>query len=139
VLWHAQTLLREFRGDGHVAALLTAGVSGLEALILHVASGEADERFLRVTRGWRREAWAAAAGNLRERGLVTAEGTALTAAGAELRAGIEETTDRLAAPAYDALGADACLRLAELTRQMSRTLVKAGMLSPVALTGDRRS
>lgn len=31
VLWHAQTLLREFRGDGHVAALLTAGLSGLEA------------------------------------------------------------------------------------------------------------
>jgi len=61
VLWHAQTLLREFRGDGHVAALAAAGVSGLESIILQVASGEADGRFLRATRGWRREAWAAAA------------------------------------------------------------------------------
>jgi hypothetical protein len=139
VLWHAQTLLREFRGDGHVAALLTAGVSGLEALILHVASGEADERFLRVTRGWRREAWQAALDGLRERGLVNGEGNALTDAGAGLRAGIEATTDRLARPAYDALGTDGCVRLAELTRQISRTLVKGGMLSPVALTGDRRS
>lgn len=39
VLWHAQTLLREFRGDGHVAALLSAGLSGLEALVTHAATG----------------------------------------------------------------------------------------------------
>jgi hypothetical protein len=40
VLWHAQTLLREFRGDGPVAALVTAGIGGIEALLLHVGSGE---------------------------------------------------------------------------------------------------
>nr|WP_250002720.1 hypothetical protein [Actinoplanes sp. M2I2] len=129
VLWHAQTLLREFRGDGHVAALVTAGVGGIEALLLHVASGEADERFLRVSRGWRRESWAEAADGLRGRGLLDAEG-ALTDAGRELRAGLEAMTDRLAEPAYDAIGADACVRLAELTRPLSRTLVKAGMLQP---------
>ncbi|CAM5262430.1 SCO6745 family protein [Streptomyces aurantiogriseus] len=41
-LWHAQTLLREFRGDGHVACLLSEGVGGLEALVLHAATGEVD-------------------------------------------------------------------------------------------------
>ncbi len=138
VLWHAQTLLREFRGDGHVAALLTAGLSGIEALLLHVASGDMDERFLRVSRGWRREAWSAAADGLRSRGLLDAEG-GLTDAGRELRAGVEATTDRLAEPAYDAIGADDCVRLAELTRPLSRTLVKAGMLNPNSSMGQARS
>ncbi|MCO8271156.1 hypothetical protein M1L60_11185 [Actinoplanes sp. TRM 88003] len=128
VLWHAQTLLREFRGDGHVAALVAAGVGGIEALVLHAASGETDERFLRVSRGWRREAWAAAADGLRDRGLLDTGG--LTDAGRELRAGLEATTDRRAEPAYDAIGADACVRLADLTRPLSRALVKAGMLNP---------
>jgi hypothetical protein len=135
-LFHAQTLLREFRGDGHVAALLTAGISGLDALILHVASGEADVRFLRPTRGWSRDQWAAAIDRLRERGLVTegdGDGPALTEAGRELRAGVEATTDRLAEPAYDVLGEDGRVRLAELTRPLSRTLVKAGMLDPAVI------
>ena len=135
VLWHAQTLLREFRGDGHVAALVAAGVGGIEALVLHVASGEADERFLRVSRGWRRDAWAGAAEGLRARGLLDAEG-GLTDGGRTLRAGLEATTDRLAGPAYDAIGAEACVRLAELTRPLSRTLVKAGMLNPRLPEGE---
>src|SRR5258708_5166076 len=40
VLWHAQSLLREYRGDGHVSLLLTEGLTGLEALIVHAATGE---------------------------------------------------------------------------------------------------
>ncbi|MGK5681996.1 SCO6745 family protein [Actinoplanes sp. URMC 104] len=136
VLWHAQTLLREFRGDGHVAALLEAGVGGIEALLLHVASGEADERFLRVSRGWRREAWSAAAERLRARGLLDGDG-GLTDRGRQVRAGVEAATDRLAAPAYDAIGEQACVRLAELTRPLSRTLVKAGMLNPLSTLGGR--
>src|SRR2546426_636027 len=40
VLWHALTLLREFRGDGHVAALTVAGLTGCEALVVHGATGE---------------------------------------------------------------------------------------------------
>ena len=38
-LWHAITLLREYRGDGHIAALSVHGLSGIEALITHVATG----------------------------------------------------------------------------------------------------
>jgi hypothetical protein len=138
-LFHAQTLLREFRGDGHVAALMLAGVSGLEAILLHVAAGEADERFLRVTRGWSREQWAAGLDGLRRRGLVEPGGDtpALTGAGRELRAGVEESTDRLAAPAYDVLGVDGQTRLAELTRPLSRLIVKAGMLDPATIVKRR--
>jgi Helix-turn-helix family len=36
-LWHAHYLLREFRGDGHISILASEGLSGLEALLLHIA------------------------------------------------------------------------------------------------------
>ncbi|GGQ59099.1 SCO6745 family protein [Couchioplanes azureus] len=127
VLWHAQTLLREFRGDGHVAALLLAGLSGLESIVLHTASGEVSGDFLRASRGWSREEWAAAAESLRSRGLMTGDG--LTDEGRALRARLEAETDRLAAPAYEILGAGGCARLVELVRPLSRTLVKAGFLA----------
>ncbi|SDT17188.1 SCO6745 family protein [Actinoplanes derwentensis] len=129
VLWHAQTVLREFRGDGHVAALLLSGLSGLEAVVLHVASGEIPRRFLQLSRGWSAEEWDAAVAGLRERGLVDGDEPALSEGGRALRASIEETTDRLAAPAYAVLGVDGCTRLAELTRPLSRTVVKAGALN----------
>lgn len=132
VLWHAQMMLREFRGDGHVAALLLAGVTGLQSMVLHTASGQADGGFLRASRGWSRQEWAAEQEALRSRGLMT--GDDLTDDGRELRARIEAETDRLAAPAYEVLGDAGCVRLAELARPLSRTLVKAGFLSGVAPT-----
>jgi hypothetical protein len=130
VLWHAQTLLREFRGDAHVAALLVAGLSGLQSIILHAASGKADATFLRTTRGYTREQWADEAAALRQRGLLAGE--ELSDEGRALRDGIEADTDRLAAPAYRVLGAEGTTRLAELARPLSRTLVKAGFLSAAA-------
>ncbi|BCY12595.1 hypothetical protein [Actinoplanes sp. L3-i22] len=132
-LFHAQTLLREFRGDGHIAALVTAGISGLEAIVLHVATGAIDGRFLQVTRGWSRAQWAAATAGLRERGLMT-PGDELSEEGRRVREDLEATTDRLAEPAYRVLGEAGCLRLAALTRPLSRTVVKAGMLNPAGLT-----
>ena len=126
VLWHAQGLLREFRGDGHVAALLVAGVTGLQSMLLQTAAGQANGSFLRATRGWSREQWAAEAESLRDRGLLA--GDELTEAGRALRAGVEADTDRLAVPAYEVLGNQGCARLAELVRPLSRTLVKAGFL-----------
>ncbi|GAA4586967.1 hypothetical protein GCM10023107_04420 [Actinoplanes octamycinicus] len=138
VLFHAQTLLREFRGDGHIALLVAAGLSGLEAVVLHVASGQADDRFLRITRGWSRDQWAAATAVLRERGLLTAgdpgEPGELSDEGRRLRAGLEEQTDALAEPAYRVLGDRGCLRLAELTRPLSRAVVTAGLLDLKGLT-----
>jgi hypothetical protein len=130
VLWHAQTLLREFRGDAHVAALLVAGVSGLEAIILHAASGQANGSFLRATRGYTKEQWADETAALQQRGLL--DGEELSDQGRALREGIEADTDRLAAPAYRVLGIEGTTRLAELARPLSRTLVKAGFLSAAA-------
>ncbi|WP_441156364.1 SCO6745 family protein [Micromonospora sp. H33] len=129
ILWQAQTVLREFRGDGHVAALVLAGLTGLEALVLHAASGEVPVRFLRRTRGWNGEQWADAVERLRGRGLIEGDEPALSDSGRAQRAWIEAATDRLATPAYAVLGADGCARLAQLTRPMSRAVVEAGLLN----------
>ena len=57
VLWHAQSILREYRGDGHIAQLVVRGLSGTEALVTHAAAGDVPAHLLRSTRGWSREAW----------------------------------------------------------------------------------
>ncbi|BEL03909.1 hypothetical protein Q0Z83_021000 [Actinoplanes sichuanensis] len=129
VLWHAQTLLREFRGDGHVAALLLTGLTGLEALILHVASGEVPRRFVQRSRGWSDEHWDAATADLRGRGLIDGDEPALTDVGRAQRAWIEAATDRLAAPAYEVLGVDGCTRFVESVRPMTRAVMESGSLN----------
>ncbi|KOX37325.1 SCO6745 family protein [Streptomyces sp. ESR1.13] len=125
-LWHAATLLREHRGDGHLAALLTAGLDGLEALVTHTATGRGlAPKWVFTTRGWTREEWDAAAGRLRVRGLVDAAGE-LTEEGTALREGIERETDRLDAGPYAHLGADGVARLTELGSAFARTAIGAG-------------
>ncbi|MFI9557752.1 SCO6745 family protein [Nonomuraea endophytica] len=126
-LWHAQTLLREFRGDGHVATLLTEGIGPLDALVLHAASGTVPPVFLKVSRAWPEQEWAAAEQRLRERGLV--EGEELSEQGRALRKHVEDRTDELALPAYSALGEDGCERLAEISRPLGRAVVDQGLLN----------
>ena len=70
VLWHAQALLREFRGDGHVALLVGEDLSGVEALVVHEATGEIPAPVLRLSRAWPDDEWAAAVERLQVRGLV---------------------------------------------------------------------
>ncbi|MFJ1708864.1 hypothetical protein [Kitasatospora sp. NPDC088346] len=130
-LWHAATLLREHRGDGHLAALTIAGLSGIEALVLHNATGTAPTSALfRRTRGWSARHWDTTRDQLRERGLLDAAGD-LTQAGATLRAETEALTDRLDAAPYDHLGPAATARLTELADGFSRALRAAGAFPSV--------
>ena len=127
VLWHAQSLLREFRGDGHIAALTVEGLSGLDALVSHGASGDVPAAVLQRTRAWSDDDWAAAVASMAERGLVDGAG-AFTEAGRAQRARVEETTDRLAARPYEALGDDACAQLRETGKKLSALVVQAGLM-----------
>jgi hypothetical protein len=121
VLWHAQSILREFRGDGHVALLMTHGLSGIDALITHSAQGDVPEALLQSTRGWPDAQWRAAVQSLRERGwMAGGEPIAFTAWGAERRAEIEAQTDLLASAPYVELGEDACTELRALARPWSK-------------------
>ncbi|MFJ2771964.1 hypothetical protein [Streptomyces sp. NPDC087300] len=130
-LWHAATLLREHRGDGHLAALAVAGLSGIEALVLHNATGRAPTSALFMrTRGWTAQQWGAARERLRRRGLLDEAGD-LTQAGTALRGEVEELTDRLDAAPYDHLGPAATARLTELAGSFSKTLRAAGAFPAV--------
>ncbi len=95
-LWQACTNLREHRGDGHVAALTTAGLDGCEALVLLAASERIPGAVFRDSRGWSSDEWEAARRRLEARGLM--EGRQISAVGLELRRSIEQRTDVLAAP-----------------------------------------
>lgn len=130
-LWHAQTLLREFRGDGHIAALLVEGVTGIEALVGHCATGDITAQALRGTRAWNEAQWDAAVAGLRAKGILAdGDEPAFTDAGKAQRQWIEDRTDILSLPAYSALGQDGCARLGELMRPLSRAVVAAGLLPP---------
>ncbi|MFF5727742.1 hypothetical protein [[Kitasatospora] papulosa] len=124
--WHAATLLREHRGDGHLAALLSAGLDPLEALVSHTATGKGmAPRWILATRGWRRTDWDAAVERLRDRGVLDAEGE-LTGTGTALRAELEAATDRMDAAPYEHLGADGVERLTELGRVFLFAAASAG-------------
>jgi hypothetical protein len=124
VLWHAQTLLREYRGDGHVVALTAAGLGGIEALVVHAATGEVSAGVLKATRAWTDEQWAAGVDSVRSRGwLADGDDLLLSASGSAHRQEVEDTTDRLAVHAYSALGEDACSELRGLARPFSQSVV----------------
>ena len=102
-LWHACTLFREHRFDGHVAALTAHDIDGLEALVTAVASKpELEAPLMRSYRGWTEEEWEDAAQRLRRRGILDA-GNALTDEGHAVRSSVEDMTDRLAGDVWDAL------------------------------------
>ncbi|WP_329025984.1 MULTISPECIES: SCO6745 family protein [unclassified Streptomyces] len=94
-VWHAATVLREHRGDGHLAALADAELDPVEALVSFAAIGAARPEVF-ASRGWGDEEWRAARERLEKRGLVAGDGTA-TEAGRALRAEVERRTDEAAA------------------------------------------
>ena len=124
VLWHAQSLLREFRGDGHIVALTVEGLDGCEALVTHAAAGDVSADILRATRQRTGDDWLAAEERLRERGWLDPD-LAFTDLGRERRDWIEARTDELAAAPYDAIGVDGCARLRELCRPISQAMMAA--------------
>lgn len=128
-LFHAVTLLREFRGDGHIVALVGAGISGLEAAVTHVAQGDSWTREpLRKTRGYSTEEWDTALAALRERGWIEPDGGGFTDAGRAARQEVEDRTDELALAPWQHLGGAGCARLRELVRPLSKAVVAGGGL-----------
>ncbi|WP_159775223.1 SCO6745 family protein [Streptomyces sp. HM190] len=135
-LWHAATLLREHRGDGHLAVLLDAGLDPVEALVSHTATGKGmTPKWMLGSRGWTPADWEAAGGRLRERGLVDGEGE-LTPEGVALREEVEAATDRLDRAPYEHLGAAGVARLTELMGGIVPVMLGAGAF-PEGLIGKR--
>lgn len=125
-LWHGANALREFRGDGHIAVLLTHGIGGVDALVLHapyVGFSEKRSAFVEGTRGWSEGTYAGARARLAERGFLTGEG-AITPAGEKFREMIEVETDQVAAAPIEALGPTKCEELLSILEPLAQRIVE---------------
>jgi len=137
-LWHAATLLREHRGDGHVAVLVSEGISGRESNVFHVGAGAVPSDFIKRSRDYSDDEWDSCVASLSERGLLTPTGT-LTDTGRQLKDHIELRTDTLALSALDALDDDAVERLFQALTPITRHVIAGGDLpaaTPMALRRD---
>ncbi len=134
-LWQASTVLRESRGDGHVAALIAADLDPVETLAIFAVEQGMDAGYLRRARGLPEAEWSAGVTRLRDRGLLDGVG-GLTEAGRQLRAWVERRTDQAAAGPWRALGAADTERLAGLLLPFARKLAasnEAMRTNPMAL------
>jgi hypothetical protein len=138
VLWQATTVLRESRGDGHVAALVAADLTPCQALVTLSAAGGPSKEIFQVNRRWSDEEWSAAADDLGSRGLLDADGR-LTERGRAVRQQVEDTTDSLADQGWRALGDELTAELHDLVRPLSAVLMSNGLIpadNPMAMRWD---
>jgi hypothetical protein len=136
-LWQVATTLREHRGDGHVAALVACGISGLQAHLLQVAAGRFPADVIRAARGWSEPDWAAATGQLRQRGQLTQDSTpALTETGRGLLGQIEARTDDAAwTGALTAIGETGIDEVNSVLRASVAAVRDGGLLPAINPTG----
>jgi hypothetical protein len=119
-LWRAADLVREHRGDGHIAAWIGA-VDSTEITVLTELWWGIEPGSYVWTRGWDGDDVAAARARLTDRGLLDAEG-GLTDAGRDLREQIERRTDDAERDVVARLG-DRTDELFGLLAPISRALV----------------
>lgn len=137
-LWHALTLLREHRGDAHVAVLIAEGISGRESNVLHTAAGRVPREYMMRARDYDDDSWREHEIALAARGLLDDEG-ALTASGTDLKNHIESSTDRLALRALDALDDDDVEKLFAALTPITRQVIAGGdipAMTPMGLSRD---
>ena len=131
-LWHAANMLREHRGDGHIAALVSERIGGTEAHVLSaLASGiYPAESFGRIHH-LPKARLAEVMKGLRDRGLLDASGR-FTDAGRETKGRIESLTDALAEAPYDGLEPVELDQLMAVLEPISRRLEATGSNSDAA-------
>ncbi len=137
-LWQATTVLRESRGDGHVAALITAGLDPCEALVCFAADTGIDPEYMRQARAWSSAEWESAADRLKDRGLLDGAGD-LTEEGRALRQWVEDRTDVAAMAPWEALGEARTNRLADLLEPLALAMTEkneAMRLNPMGLSAS---
>ena len=130
-LWQQVTVLREWRGDVHIAVLVTNEVGPCECLVLQVGTGRFPIRLAQATRRWDEAEWAAAIGRLGERGWVAADGT-VTPQGVEARERLEADTDRLCASMWQPVGDSGAARLGDLIAPIHSAVDAAGTYAVLA-------
>jgi hypothetical protein len=137
-LWHATTLLREQRGDGHVALLAGAGISGRECNVLHSVADRVPRDFIVRSRQYDDDEWLACVARLVARGVLDETG-ALTGEGDTLKRHLEDTTDRLALAAFDALDDDEVEVLFRTLTPLTRKVLAGGDIPAATPMGLSRA
>lgn len=138
MLWHAATLLREHRGDGHVAILAAAGLSGRECNVLHAAAGRVPREMIMRSRDYDDAQWRDHVEQLARRGLLDTSGE-LTPAGHAVKQQIEDATDTLALTALDGLTDEEVETLFQTLTPITRAVVSADIVpsaTPMGLSRD---
>src|SRR4051794_10308329 len=123
-LFYAAALLREHRGDGHIAALMSEGIGGLEAhVLLALDMGMPAEKFGRIHHLPAAQL-AAVIGGMRDRGLIGENGC-LSEQGRTVKQRVESVTDQLAAKPYEVLEPDELDELMDALEPLAALLVAA--------------
>jgi hypothetical protein len=130
-LWQQLTVVREWRGDVHIALLVTNEIGPCECLVLQVGTGRFPLRIAQATRQWNETQWASAVESLAERGWATNDGT-ITEVGKQERDRIEAETDRLCAPIWHPIGETGAARLTELIAPIHAAVDAAGTYAVLA-------
>ncbi|GAB7070895.1 hypothetical protein JCM12141A_51840 [Mycolicibacterium hodleri] len=136
-LWHASTLLREQRGDAHVAVLVANGVGGRECNVLHALADRVPREFIMRSREYDDQEWQSCVDRLAVRGFIDGHG-ALTDSGREFKGHLEDSTDRLSLSAFDALDDGDLELLFRTLTPVTRAVVAAGDIPAATPMGLRR-
>jgi hypothetical protein len=123
-LFHGASLLREHRGDGHIAALMSEGVGGLEAHVLFALSMDIPAEHFGRIHHLPAVQLADVIRGLRERGLIGDDG-ALSERGRAVRQRVESLTDDLGAKPYEILEPEELDELTALLEPLAVVLVAA--------------
>lgn len=132
-VWHGANLLREYRGDGHIAVLLSHGLRAVDAVALHAAVRPQGSDFLLNSRMWGEEAYSQARARLVARGFMDESGKA-TDGGLKFREMIEVETDRIASAPFEELGAARAERLLEILKVFVARVLDGGGIPPSTVT-----
>lgn len=124
-VWHAATVLREHRGDGHVAALVAAQLGPCTAHVVRAATGAGSAEALQTTRGWSHDDWVTSTTELQDRGWLDSAG-ALTVSGWREHRAYEQLTDDLAAGPWGHLGDGRLLEVVSLLHPLAAAVVAGG-------------
>jgi hypothetical protein len=123
-LFHAASLLREHRGDGHIAALMSEGVGGLEAHILFALDMDMPAyKFGRIHHLPQAQI-ATVIDGMRCRGLIGEDGW-LSEQGRAAKQRVEALTDDLAATPYESLESEELDELMTALEQLAPLLLAA--------------
>ncbi len=131
-LWLATTIIRESRGDSHLAVLVTHGIGPLASHLLQSGDEAARRPKLTSNRGWTDAEIDATVAEMQQCGLLDGEGV-LTARARELSARIEGLTDEASSTAWAATPVAVIEEVCDLAVAIARPIIASGSLSATAL------